>query len=48
MSGAYTSAPLQDREHRADAFDPGNNEDNYFVAPASFMVTADHNPRRGD
>jgi hypothetical protein len=31
---------LQNREHGADAFDPGDNEDGCFFAPASFVVTA--------
>ncbi len=41
-------APLLNQEHRANAFDPGNNKDDCFVAPASYVVTADHNPRRDD
>ncbi len=45
---ACTAAPLQNREHGADSFDPGNDEDNCFVKPASFVLTADHNPRRDD
>ena len=45
---ACTVAPLQNQEHGADAFDPGNNEDDYFVKPASFVVTADQDPRRED
>jgi hypothetical protein len=45
---AYTAAPLQNWEHRADAFNPGNNKDDCAVAPASFVVTADHNPGRDD
>ncbi len=43
-----TAAPLQNREHRADAFDPGNDEDDCFVEPTSFVVTADHDPGRDD
>jgi hypothetical protein len=39
---------LQNREHGADAFDPGSNKDDCFVAPASLVITADHNPRRDD
>ncbi len=45
---AYTAAPLQNWEHEADAFNPGNDKDNCFVEPASFVVTADHNPGRDD
>ena len=45
---ACTAAPLQNREHGADAFDPGDNEDDCFVKPASFVVTADHDPGRDD
>jgi hypothetical protein len=45
---ACTAAPLQNREHGADSFDPGNDEDNCFVEPASFVVTADHDPGRDD
>jgi hypothetical protein len=45
---ACTASPLQNREHGADAFDPGDNEDDCFVEPASFVVTADHNPGRDD
>jgi hypothetical protein len=45
---ACTAAPLQNREHRADAFDPGDDEVDCFVEPASFVVTADHNPGRDD
>jgi hypothetical protein len=45
---ACTAAPLQNWEHGADAFDPGNNEDDCFVEPASFVVTADHDPGRDD
>jgi hypothetical protein len=41
-------APLLNWEHGANAFDRGNNEDDCFVAPASFVVTADHNPGRDD
>ncbi len=39
---------LQNWEHGTDAFDQDDDEDNCFVAPASFMVMADHNPRRDD
>ncbi len=45
---ACTAAPLQNREHGADSFDPGDDEDNCFVEPASFVVMADHDPRRDD
>jgi hypothetical protein len=45
---ACTVAPLQNREHGADSFDPGNDEDDCFVKPASFVVTADHDPGRDD
>ncbi len=45
---ACTAAPLQNWEHWADAFDPGNNKDNCFIESASFVVTADHNPGRDD
>jgi hypothetical protein len=45
---ACTAAPLQNQEHGADSFDPGNDEDDCCVKPASFMVTADHDPRRDD
>jgi hypothetical protein len=45
---AYTAAPLQNREHGADAFVPGDNKDNCFVVPDSFMVTADHDPGKDD
>jgi hypothetical protein len=41
-------ALLHDWEHMAGAFNLGNNEDNCFVVPASFVVTADHNPRRDE
>ncbi len=47
-SGAYTTAPLLNQDYGADAFNPGDDEDNCFVAPASFVVTADHNPGRDD
>ncbi len=43
---AYTAAPFQDQEHGANAFNPGNDEDDCFVVPTSFMVTADHDPGR--
>jgi hypothetical protein len=45
---ACTAAPLQNHEHGADFFNPGNNEDDCFVKPASCMVMADHDPRRDD
>jgi hypothetical protein len=45
---ACTAAPLQNREHGADAFDLGDDKDDCFVEPASFVVTAEHNPRRND
>jgi hypothetical protein len=45
---ACTTAPLQNREHGADAFDPGDEEDDCFVEPASSMETADHDPGRDD
>ncbi len=42
---AYTAAPLwnpQDREHRDNAFDLGDNKDICIVAPSSAVVAADH------
>ncbi len=48
---ACTAAPLQrprNLEHEANAFDLGNNEDDSYDVPASFMVTADHDPGRDD
>jgi hypothetical protein len=45
---ACTVAPLQNWEHGADAFNPGNNEVDCFVKLASFVVTADHDPGRDD
>jgi hypothetical protein len=45
---ACTAAPLQNREHGADSFDPGDDEDDCFVEPASFVVTADHDLGRDD
>ena len=39
---------LQNQEHGADAFDLGNDEDDWFIEPASFVVMADHNPGRDD
>ncbi len=48
---AYTAAPLQNLqnlEHKADAFDLGDNKDDWFVKPVSFVVAADHDPRRDD
>jgi hypothetical protein len=45
---AYTAAPLQNREQGTDSFDPGDDEDDCFVEPASFVVTADHDPGRDD
>ncbi len=41
-------APLLSQEHWANAFDPGDDKDDCFVAPAFFVVTADHDPRRDD
>jgi hypothetical protein len=38
----------QNLEHKADAFDLGNNKDDWFGLPTSFVVTADHNPGRDD
>ncbi len=43
---ACTASPLQNQEHGADAFNPGDDEDDCFVEPASFVVTADHDPGR--
>jgi hypothetical protein len=40
--------PLLNREHGTNAFNPGDHEDNCFVVPTSFVVTADHNPGRDD
>jgi hypothetical protein len=45
---ACTAAPRQNREHGANSFDPGDDEDNCFVEPASFVVMADHDPGRDD
>ncbi len=45
---ACTATSLQNREHEADSFDPGDNEDDCFVEPASFVVTADHDPGKDD
>ncbi len=48
---AYTATPLQNLqnlEHEADSFDLGDNKDDWFVEPASFVVAADHDPRRDD
>ncbi len=45
---AYTAAPLQNREHGADSFDPGDDEVDCFVEPSSFVVMADHDPGRDD
>jgi hypothetical protein len=45
---ACTAAPLQNREHGADSFDPGDNEDDCFVETTSFVGTADHDPGRDD
>ncbi len=45
---ACTAAPLQNWEHGADSFDPGDDKDDCFVEPASFVVTADHDPGRDD
>ena len=41
-------APLRNLEHEADAFDPEVDEDDWFVMPASSVVTADHGPGRDD
>ncbi len=35
-------------EHGADFFDPGDDEGNYVVEPASMVVTANHDPGRDD
>jgi hypothetical protein len=45
---ACTVAPLQNQEHGANSFDPGNNEDDCFVEPTSFVVMADHDPGKDD
>jgi hypothetical protein len=45
---ACTAGPLQNWEHGANSFDSGDDEDNCFVKPASFVVMADHNPGRDD
>jgi hypothetical protein len=45
---ACTAAPLQNREHGVNSFDPGDKEEDCFVKPTSFVVTADHNPGRDD
>ncbi len=45
---ACTAAPLQNREHGADSFNSGDDKDDCFVEPASFVVTADHDPGRDD
>jgi hypothetical protein len=45
---ACTATPLQNREHRTDAFDLGNDKDDCFIEPASFVVMADHDPGRDD
>ncbi len=45
---AYTAAPLQNREHGADSFNPGKDEGDYFVEPASIVVTANYDPGRDD
>jgi hypothetical protein len=39
---------LQNREHGADAFNPGNDEDDCFIVPNSFVATADQDPGRDD
>jgi hypothetical protein len=41
-------APLLNWEHGVDTFDPGNDEDNCFAVPASFVVKADNDPGRDD
>jgi hypothetical protein len=43
---AYTVAPLKNWEHGADASNLGDAKDNCSVPPASFQVTADHDPVR--
>ncbi len=35
-------------EHGADFFDPGDDEGDYVVEPASVVVTANHDPGRDD
>ena len=45
---ACAAVPLRNQEHGADAFEPGNNEDVWYVVPASIVVTADHGPGRDD
>ncbi len=40
--------PLLNREHGTNAFDLGDDGDNCFVVPASFVVMADHDPGRDD
>ena len=45
---AYTAAPLQNREYRADSSDPGNDKGDHFVEPASVVITANHDPGRDD
>jgi hypothetical protein len=51
---AYTAAPLhnlqnlQNLEHEANAFNLGDDKDDWFVEPASFVVTTDHDPGRDD
>jgi hypothetical protein len=45
---ACTAASLQNQEHGADSFDPGDDEDDCFIKPTSFVVMADHEPRKDD
>ena len=45
---AYTAAPLENLKHKADAFNPRDDEDRYVVVPASVVVPADHDHGRGD
>jgi hypothetical protein len=45
---ACTAAPLQNWEHGADAFDPGDDKEDCFVELTSFVVMADHDPGRDD
>jgi hypothetical protein len=39
---------LQNWEHRANAFDQGNDREELLRPAASFVVTADHDPGRDD
>ncbi len=48
---ACTAAPLQkprNLEHEANAFNLGDDEDDLYDVPASFVVTADHDSGRDD